>query len=193
MEMLTIILVAGVFATLAIPSLNSLSTRNRIVSVTNELLVTHQLARDEAMLRGRTVTACRRSRAASDNATCTQTNFATDPHCSCVTGNADSNADGWEDGWLVFEDRDADGSSDGGEILIQVFEPLPQSFTARGNATHANRVFFDSDGTSVAGSIFVCEVGSDTAAESERIRNARRIRVSRVGAADIIDGTECAL
>jgi len=192
-ELLLVIAVAGMFAAMAIPSLDGLVKRNRIVSVTNDFLATYQLARDEAMLRGRRVTVCRRQQPATETAVCTNANLGDDAHCSCATSNSPATADGWEDGWLVFEDTNENNVADNGEALIRVYDPINGLFTVRDadGSPHNSRVFFEPDGTSIAGSLQVCLVGTDTAADSERIRTARRILVSRIGQANILNGVGC--
>lgn len=191
LELLTVIAVVAILGAFAVPSLDAVNKRNRIVSVTNDLIISYQLARDEALLRGRRVAVCRRSRSASENATCTQSNLGTDAHCSCATGTADTSSDGWEDGWLVFVDSNQNSEADSDETLIRVFDPVASSFTVRGNSPHQQRVYFDADGTSIAGSVWVCEQGDDTDSDSQRIRNARRVLMSRIGQSNILNGTEC--
>ena len=193
LELLTVITVLGILAALSVPTLESLVKRNRAVSVTNELLVSYQLARDEAMLRGRRVVVCRRARPASENAVCNEANLGGANHCSCAQGAVDSSNDGWEDGWLVFEDLNENNLADSGETLIKVFDPIAVNFTVRDGdgSPHYERIYFDPDGTSIAGSLQVCQVGTETSADSDRIRTARRVLVSRVGQAVIMNGTEC--
>lgn len=193
LELLTVLTVVSVFVVLAVPSMDGLLKRNRIVSVTNDILVTYQLARDEAMLRGRRVTVCRRAQASSVNAVCTAANLGNDAHCSCATSDTPATEDGWEDGWLVFEDSNENNAADNGETLIRVFDPTNPQFTVRdaSGSPHNSRIYFDPDGTSVAGSLQVCITGTETAADSERMLSARRILVSRIGQANILNGVSC--
>ena len=144
-------------------------------------------------MRGRRVTVCRRAQASTETAVCTDTNLGVDAHCSCSTSDAPATADGWEDGWLVFEDADENSAADNGETLIRVFDPTNSQFTIRDEAgsPHNSRIYFDPDGTSIAGSLQVCIVGTETAADSERILTARRILVSRIGQANILNGVSC--
>ena len=190
-ELLLVIAVAGMFAAMAIPSLDGLVKRNRMVSVTNDILATYQLARDEAMARGRRVVVCRRQQPTTETAVCNNANLGDDAHCSCATNDTLAIADGWEDGWLVFQDSNLNDVADTGEDLVRVYDPVDGRFTVRDTSTHSEYLYFDPDGTSIAGSLQVCIAGSETAADSERIRTARRILVSRVGQANILNGDTC--
>lgn len=91
-ELIVTLAVAAILLTLAVPAYENFTANNRLTSEANRLLGDIQMARSEAVKRGRPVNICRSSRAA----TCKDT-FASP--CTCHTGTA---AYDWSKGWLVY-------------------------------------------------------------------------------------------
>jgi len=85
-EMMITVAIFAILAAIAIPNLRDLIVRNRLSSMSNELMVALQYARSEAIVLRGTVTVCR----SADGADC------------AVAG-------GWEQGWIAFHDRNGDG------------------------------------------------------------------------------------
>jgi len=84
-ELMTVVIIVGILAAIAIPSFVEAVTRNRIISQNNELIASLSYARLEGIRRNRSVGVC-----ALDSA---------------ETGCA---ADDWSRGWLVWVDTDLD-------------------------------------------------------------------------------------
>ena len=79
LELMVVVILLVVMATIAIPSFQSLIQNNRVTSQTNELLTAFNVARSEALKTQRPVAVC----ASNDDATC---------------------SGGWGDGWIVGVD-----------------------------------------------------------------------------------------
>ncbi len=115
--------VTGILLTAGVPSLNSSVKKNRMVTQLNGLTGALNLARSEAVKRGRTVTLCRR------NADGTDCNDSGD----------------WQDGWIVFVDLDSDDAVDANELIV-AREPLEGDQTFIFWTGSANRIAYNSQG-----------------------------------------------
>ena len=111
MELMITLVIATLLFTVAIPSFNGLIKKSRIASYTNNLVTSLALARSEAVKRNTQVSLC-----ASNNGTnCTGTSF--------------------DQGWIVFTDRNTAGTVDGTDTILRVQEAaLGLNFTITGNA-----------------------------------------------------------
>ncbi len=99
-ELLIVVVILVVGATLALPSFRSLLANNQTTTGSNELLTALNLARTEALKRGRPVVLC----GSADGAAC----------------DAD-----WAAGWMVVNDESAAGNSDVTEgTVIRVWPGL---------------------------------------------------------------------
>ena len=101
-EVVITISIASILASIAIPSFASLLKNNKMATSNNELLTALNFTRSSAITRGTTATLCK------SNATST---------------NCDATAE-WQDGWIVFEDKNNDGDVDTGETILSVYEGL---------------------------------------------------------------------
>lgn len=101
-ELLVTLAVAGILAGVAVPGLHAIVATNRRAAQHNALVAHLSLARSEAIKRGREVLACL---------------SADGSHCG--------HGDRWDQGWIVFVDRDEDRSHDAGEPLLQTHAALP--------------------------------------------------------------------
>jgi len=99
---------------------------NRSVTQVNELLVSLNLARSEAIKRNDNLTVCR-----SSNGTA----------CSTVAS--------WENGWIVFVDNNADGTVNGADEILRVQGSLSGNNSLSYSQT---RVTFASSGLATSGS-----------------------------------------
>jgi len=86
MELMITVVVLVILATVALPNLRMTIQNNRMTAQANSFLTAFQLARTEALKRQDPVSVC----PSSDGATC---------------------AGDWEDGWIVFVDGNASGST----------------------------------------------------------------------------------
>jgi type IV fimbrial biogenesis protein FimT len=64
------------------------------------------------------------------------------------SGLACRTAGGWEQGWMVFHDANANGSVDAGEEIVGRHGPLPSGWRMTGNTPVASYVSYTSAGTS---------------------------------------------
>lgn len=136
LELIITIAIVGILVGVAIPSFTSIITSNRLTAYANELVTTLNLARNEAVKRGISVTV----RKVDDN--------------SFTNKGAGAN---WEDGWDIFTDADSDGNFETGDVLIRTYDPLKFSYTLRGN-NFSNFIRFASSGQSnTNGSFVICD------------------------------------
>jgi type IV fimbrial biogenesis protein FimT len=112
---LELVIVIGIFTLLmviGVPSFKYVTTANRISAEVNGLIGDMQFARAEAIKEGQTVVAC----VSSNGTTC-------------------SNADSWQNGWIVCSDPLDDGACDAGQPVFRVQTPFTSTdtFVASGN------------------------------------------------------------
>jgi len=101
LELLIVIALVAIFASVGIPSFQYVTYSNRMSSEVNSLLAEMQYARAEAVKEGQPITVCASSNPTSAN-----------PSCS---GSAS-----WNQGWIVFVDANGNQTVDTGEqILLQ--------------------------------------------------------------------------
>jgi len=106
-ELLITVAVLVVMLVLGVPEYRRMTENNRQVAAINTMVGDLNLARTEAVKRGRAVTLC----GSTDGATCN-------------TGN-------WESGWIVFTDADRGADIDVGDVLISRNTSLPAGLTLR--------------------------------------------------------------
>ena len=122
LELLFALVLLAIAIGLAAPSLQQLSANNQLVSANNTIVTGLNLARSTAITSGDDVTIC----PSSDGASC-----------------ADDN---WENGWIIFQDADGDGSIDDGEIVRTVSIESEVN-----NSGFGDEIIFQSDGTTSMG------------------------------------------
>ena len=101
LELLLVLGLVGVLASLAVPSMGALLLKRSVHSQAEALVADLRLARSEAVKRAHTVVMC-----------------------SSVDGLACSASAAWREGWIVFADRDGDRRLDASEDLIRVQQRL---------------------------------------------------------------------
>lgn len=170
-ELVMTLAISAILLTIAVPSFQSIVAMNRVSGITNELTASLQLARSEAIKRGRSVSVCKSS---DLDAAIT----ATAPACATATTTT------WPDGWLVFVDVNGDGIRNGDDdTLIKVGRLLGNQPIATG-ADFAKFIGFNNNGTlnatgnEAARSLTVCIAPEQ-----------RQIIVDRVGQIRINSGT----
>lgn len=142
-ELMVVILIAGILISLAVPQFSELIRRNQLATLSNQLLGTIFITRSEAIKRGHRVTAC----VSSDGV-------------SCAPGQP------WHAGWIVFADRNGDALRDEGETLISVQRPVTGATTITGNLPVSAYISYNPSGRSTLssgalqmGTVTVCNGG----------------------------------
>jgi type IV fimbrial biogenesis protein FimT len=107
-ELMVVIAIAGILAMIAAPSFSRMIESTALSSDVNTFLADARFARNEAVRRGTVVVMC-----SSTNPE------ATTPTCSESTV--------WNTGWIMFEDKDNDGSHASDEPLLRQQSPLNSS------------------------------------------------------------------
>lgn len=116
-ELMVTVAILGVLAALAAPSFNEAILSNKLTSFANNFVASATLARSEAIKRNAVVTLCR----SADGLGC------------AASG-------GWQQGWIIFNDKDGDGVLDDSaappndETLIQRQQALSADYRLTGNA-----------------------------------------------------------
>ena len=96
-ELMVVMVIAGILLAIAIPSYTYVTNANRIAAEINGLLGDLQYARSEAIKQGQTVSIC----VSQDGATCSGNNT-------------------WQNGWIVFSDVNGNGAVDTGDTVLRV-------------------------------------------------------------------------
>lgn len=102
-ELLTTMLIIGIVLALGVPNMQSFRQNSRMTAAANDLHSSFHLARSEAARSKNNISIC----ASADSSLDT-------PVCS----------GGFEAGWIVFEDRDADLVVDAGEPVLRRFPAI---------------------------------------------------------------------
>lgn len=154
-ELLMVLVVAGILLGIAIPSFTEIIKNNRLTSQTNDLLTSFTLARAEAISRRTTVTVCTPQSGAN----------------SCE-GNT-----GWEDGWVVFVDEDEDGNWANDELIQQSAAVEGDNTVTAGR----NLVRFSSNGMASGfnGTWLICDDRGIGNAHALILSNTGRARVAQ--------------
>jgi type IV fimbrial biogenesis protein FimT len=148
-ELMAVVVIVGILAALAAPSMRDMLMRNRISVVSADIARDLTTARSTAIQRGVRVAMC----------------ASASPYTSC------SGTD-WAAGWIMFTDLNSDGAytsaGDGGAAgLLRVHESLPTGFTVAVTPNAGNTVitFRPSGPADVARTFRTCAsgyVGRDT-------------------------------
>jgi type IV fimbrial biogenesis protein FimT len=109
-ELMVTMTVLGVLAMVAVPSFNEAILSNRLASFANNFMASAQLARSEAIKRNSTVRLCR----SADGA-------------SCAAGGT------WQQGWIIFQDVNGNGTVDSGDTVIQTQQAMSADYHFTGD------------------------------------------------------------
>jgi type IV fimbrial biogenesis protein FimT len=161
LELMIVVSIAAILLGIAIPSFKATIRNNRLTAYANGLVTALNVARSEAVKRGRSVTV----RKVDDKS----------------STNLDAAAN-WEDGWDVFTDADGDGEFETGDadILIGTYPALNSFYTLRGDGNFADYISYGASGRSHASGIFVICDDSDGLA-TPAANTSRLIMVNTVG------------
>ena len=137
----------------------------RLAGVSNDVLQQLYLARSEAIKRNGRMVLCK----SADGVLC-------------------SEAGGWEQGWILFHDRNNSGSREAAEPVLQRLQPLPAQFRLKANSPLARYVSYGplggtmlASGAFQAGTFTLCRASADAVEGRQIIINAGgRPRVQKV-------------
>lgn len=104
--------IASFIVTMAVPSFTLTIQNNRLTTQGNDFVSALNLARTESIKRGVRVAVCK----SADASTC------------------DTSTTGWEQGWIVFMDTDADDTRDTGETILLTSPGLASGSTLTGDS-----------------------------------------------------------
>ncbi len=121
-ELIVTFSVLAIIAGFAVPSFRDLIISNSVASDRDELFVTLNSARSEAVKRGRAVTVCK-----------------------SVNGTSCDNSLNWNAGWLVFQDDDRNGVRATTETAIRTHEALDGQVAVAFSGT-ADTITYESRG-----------------------------------------------
>ena len=158
-EMLFVIVIFGILAAIALPSMAGFVQHQKLNSQVYKLFSMISLARSEAIKRNDVVTICH----SSDQVTCSGS---------------------WDTGWIVFEDQNHNGDIDSGDELIKSSR-LNKGFTLDWRAFGSNNyIRFTANGITLQqnGSFTVCPTNGDN-------RYARQLVLSKTARLRIIQDT----
>lgn len=150
LELLVALAVGSIIIVVGIPSFQGMLENQRMTSATNELVMSLNLAKSEAIKRVKYVSVCKSSNG-----------------ISCTAGGTS-----WDDGWIIFANSSVAnlGSIDGGDEVIRVYPALGGQLTVTSSGTIANFVSFRPTGTigtstaNMTGTLTACdERGADYA------------------------------
>jgi len=172
-EALTVLIVVGILAAIAIPNFGPFIQNQRISGQANDLVTDLALARSEAIKRAIPVTVCK---------TANPSPTADPPVCN------ETPSDPWTTGRIVFVDNDGDGVIDSNEEILRVRQALEGAqnrlagqVDATGTTTGTiNRVTFNPNGSRK-------KLTSPSAADSENQLRLCDKRGSAYGRAIVIN------
>ncbi|MEJ8850501.1 GspH/FimT family pseudopilin [Variovorax rhizosphaerae] len=130
-ELMMVVLVVAIVATLALPSFNAVVSRYRVRTAVEDVTATIYFARSEAIQRGGGVMVQKATEA------------------GCTTPEASD----WSCGWLVFADRNGNKTVDNGELLQST--PRPRGVTVKLTKKYVSSMGLNQWGESSAGMIGV--------------------------------------
>jgi type IV fimbrial biogenesis protein FimT len=172
LELIVALAIGAILVTMAVPSFTTTIQNNRLTAQTNDFVSTLNLARSEAIKRGTRITVCKSADASS-----------------CDTGTT-----GWEQGWIVFVDSDADQVRDAGETILQTYASLDSGNTLIGDSTTnvknyvsyraSGKTTFPTNGGEVE--LILCDERNDTSV-------AKGISISPTGRVSTIPGSSSTL
>jgi type IV fimbrial biogenesis protein FimT len=130
-ELLVTLTVLGLLLAVAVPSFNNAILGNKLSGFANSFLASAQLARSEAIKRNAAMTMCR-----------------------SADGNTCASSGGWEQGWVIFNDKDGNGAVGTDETRVHYQQGIGTDFSFAGDAY---TVVFQGTGLSAtSGTLTLC-------------------------------------
>lgn len=162
LELIITVTIAAIVLVIGVPSFQETIRQNRLTAYTNQFVGSLNLARSEAIKRGRRVVVC----PSTDGATC------------AASGD-------YEQGWIVFADANANNATgDAGDVVIRVFEKMPAGMTLIGSAEIQSLVFYTPDG--LAQKSDGTAVGNNAKWTVCKDSKAREITITTIGRVGVI-------
>jgi type IV fimbrial biogenesis protein FimT len=157
-ELLVTLAVMSVLVAAAVQGMDAIGRSVKLSSFSNVFVSQLYLARSEAIKRNSRVVMCKSAEGVA-----------------CAANG------GWEQGWLVFHDRNNNGLRDAGEAIIHRVEPLPAGYRFSGNMNVARYISFSPTGGTrlisgafQAGTLTLCR-------RSVELSEARQVVINAVG------------
>lgn len=122
-ELMITLVVLTVLLSIAIPSFSGLMNTNRLTTASNVFSTALYAARTEAIKLNQRVTLCK----STDNASCT------------TSGT-------WAEGWIMFQDSNANATVDKNEEILQVGQPMPLGIQVTADTDVSNYISYTSTG-----------------------------------------------
>ena len=159
LELMITLLIAGVILSIGVPSFRGVMQNQRMTTATNELVMSLNLAKSEAIKRVAYVSICK----SSNGVTC---------------GDA---ATSWNDGWIVFANATVANVDvrDFGDELIRVYPGLRNGYTLTPIGTVDGFISFRPSGT--MGTAVANMAGTFTMCDERGAGNARGIQMQSSG------------
>lgn len=155
-ELLIVISIATILLAIAVPNFTDFIRNSRLSSQANDLILTLMYAKSEAVKRGRSTVVC-----------------------SSANGSSCAASTSWEQGWIAYQDADADGIVDAGEIL-QVRHQLEGNNTLR--AARTSIIFQNTGFSSGSNDTFkLCDSRGNTSMRGVVLNSQGRVRMATDG------------
>lgn len=137
-ETLVVLALVGILLGLAVPGMGALRVRQQLQSVAEDVWSSLMLARSQAMVQQERVVLC--------------------PAASATACDAQKR---WDQGWLLFVDRNHNDSRDADEPVLQSRGALPAGVLLQGNSTVHGGVRYGPEGLGqgLSGTLTVCKPG----------------------------------
>ncbi|HKK06439.1 MAG TPA: GspH/FimT family pseudopilin [Gammaproteobacteria bacterium] len=157
-ELMIVVAVLGILLTGVVPAIHRTLASNRLAVHVNHLVGDLALTRSEAITRGVDTVLCK----SNDGRHCVRQG-------------------GWEQGWIVFADRNANRRRDAPEPVVHVQGPLSRSYTLRYAAFGSRHyvVFFPTGFTRTNGTFTFCDPEEPALARAVVLSKVGRPRLTR--------------
>lgn len=156
LEMLTGLSITAILTTTGVPAFHGLVQKNRLTTEINTFVTNLHYTRSEAIKRGIRGVMCR----SSDGETCSRTQ-------------------GWEEGWIIFSDRNANREFDGDDELLHVEQGWDNAITI--TSGRRRKIVYQNTGMSPGsnGTYVFCSPDYPEYAKAVIISNTGRPRLSK--------------
>ena len=155
-ELIVVVAIGAVLAAVGVPSWVAFAQKLQVTGVSDAFVTGLHLARSEAIKRQDRVALCKSANGVS-----------------CAP------AGGWDQGWIIFHDRNNNGQREAPEQILRRQQALPEALRLSGNLTVAQYVSFVPTGATKlvgggfqAGTLTVCWESGRTAEARQIILNA---------------------